>query len=175
MRSPPAEEVDGGEQSASTEEEEQSASTEEEEQSASTEEGEQSASTEEEVEEEEVAAVAGTAAAAMFSCSATAGREVGSRRASMTRRRAGSTTSWWAAKKSLPKIGRETAANKNLNLKILPPKQTDRVEVDQEGIGRPLAPSKAGPEAGEGDQWGSRLREAPVSTRKTFPVKLSRR
>lgn len=69
-------------------------------------------------------------------------------------------------KKSSPRIGVATAANKNWNVKWAGPNFRLNVLYPQVEILSPFAPMRRGPDDGLFDMCGNMLKEAPVSTKK---------
>jgi hypothetical protein len=99
-----------------------------------------------------------------------AGREAGSDRgqsesASKTCLEEGSTKSLLAARKSIPKMGLETAARMKLHRNVRRPKVSVFLTVPQEGMDFPSAPMRGVPEEGALEVCGNTLTATPVSTR----------
>jgi hypothetical protein len=99
-----------------------------------------------------------------------AGGEAGSDRgqsesASKTCLEEGSTKSLFEAKKSIPKMGLETAARMKLHRNMRRPKVRVFFTVPQEGMDFPSAPMSGVPEDGAREVCGNTLTAAPVSTR----------
>jgi len=77
-----------------------------------------------------------------------------------------STSSLLARRKSTPRMAKETSARRKDHSKVRPPNCSRRFSSPQHRIGRPLGPVSRGSLAGAFvDQWGTRLKDAPVSTR----------
>ncbi|MFN9907093.1 MAG: hypothetical protein ACK56F_13405, partial [bacterium] len=72
--------------------------------------------------------------------------------ASNTRRENGSTRRRWAARKSVPRIGLETAARIKVQRKVRMPKHKLRVTVPHEAMGFPSAPVSGWPDDGDGEE-----------------------
>jgi hypothetical protein len=77
----------------------------------------------------------------------------------------GSTKSLLAAKKSIPRMGLETAARMKLHRNVRRPKVRVFLTVPQEGMDFPSAPMSGVPEEGAREVCGNTLTAAPVSTR----------
>ena len=84
-----------------------------------------------------------------------------------------STTREWADKKSRPRMGRSTPANRNSQEKSKLPNFKGMRRVPQLGIAEPLAAANLGPVGAERELWGRTDRLAPVSTRNRSPEMLS--
>jgi hypothetical protein len=95
--------------------------------------------------------------------------------ASRTEPENGSTRRRWAARKSIPRMGFDTAARINVQRNVRKPKLNFFVTVPQEAIERPSAPVSGIPEEGAVDRCGRTLTAAPVSTRNFCSVVESRR
>jgi hypothetical protein len=66
----------------------------------------------------------------------------------------GFTNSLKCRKKSTPKIGNCTAASRKGQVKHLPLKERVKLFSPQQAMGRPDALERAGPDGGDGDEWG---------------------
>jgi hypothetical protein len=71
----------------------------------------------------------------------------------------------WCCKKSAPKIGKLTPARRKSQLRGTPSSETVKDFCPQQGIRRPSAPARLGPEGAELDRHGIIEKAVPVSTR----------
>lgn len=85
----------------------------------------------------------------------------------------GSISRPWALKKSIPNIGRATAARRKFTTNCLVPNCTLTAWMPQEVMGRPSAPTSRGPVGGNEELKGQTLMAAPVSARNAVPVMVS--
>jgi hypothetical protein len=80
----------------------------------------------------------------------------------------GSTNRRWEDRKSIPKIGLDTAARMNETMNVWRPKVSFLVTFPHAEMGLPSAPDKSGPEVAAEDLCGKTDTAAPVSTRKRW-------
>jgi hypothetical protein len=78
-----------------------------------------------------------------------------------------------AARKSIPKIGFDTAAKMKVHRKVRKPKERLFETVPQEAMARPSAPVSGIPEEGAEERCGKTLTAAPVSTKYLSSVFVS--
>ena len=77
-----------------------------------------------------------------------------------------STRSLLECRKSTPRMAKETSVRRKDHSKVRPPKRSCRFSSPQHWIGRPFGPVSRGSLAGgSSEQWGTRLKDASVSTR----------
>ena len=84
-----------------------------------------------------------------------------------------STNQRFAAKKSIPRMGRSTAASKNECENSRPPNRREKRRLPQEGKLEPSAWRRRRVLAAAADWCGNKLTVAPVSTKKSIPLRSS--
>ena len=70
-----------------------------------------------------------------------------------------------ARRKSTPRMGKVTAARMNRHWNVRLEKRSCRVVSPQQLMAAPLGPTRRGPQVGALDWCGTRLNDAPVSTK----------